>query len=634
MSTNFNDFIVKAKLPSPEVISTISPNSVNIGNRTSFYINSYVDKYFTDRQVFTAPIFKYIQNLLEKSRDNDERKKIIKNISNCLLYSSRHDLVKEIGPQLFEQIDFACLVGKNNDTLRDIRYINFELANPAKLTEIYNYVTNADNGVKLENFSTSQLLALKKNKYLSQNGQLEKLIEETLGTKGSALTEELSINVPETETSINIPAAAAVSSLYMMNTPKNVRSINNKDVLAATNKNVLATTNKNVLPASDKNVLATTNRNVLATTNKNVLATTNKNVLATTNKNILATTNRNVLAANNKNILAAKQVAINNESSGKNVGSINNKNIISAKQKIITENKTVINDTNDADTREALEKIKQHLDRWGEQYTGDFKLTMDGLRIGDETIGVYCMLHFLSDNVDYLADSRDQCSQIIKKFSGETNRLDLASLIKLSDNKDFLKDTNFYTNLYGFNIAMVDYVSKDKNITALPIESQRNLLFNLREFIKQSINYLNAYMDEYTIIDDKLINSSYDLLYLSNILTFRHANLGKNINDINAIYKKLVTAINDNLSIYRQIDHSKLSGENDVESNKLSKEIQTITKKLYEKLTVLEQQKETLRASVDAINTNSANLENLVSPNIKDIAVNLKTQVPEINEAK
>ena len=135
-------------------------------------------------------------------------------------------------------------------------------------------------------------------------------------------------------------------------------------------------------------------------------------------------------------------------------------------------------------------------------------------------------------------------------------------------------------------------------------------------------------MDEYVIIDDKLINSSYGLLYLLNVLTFRRVDIGRNINELNNLYATLVSAVKDNLAIYKQIESDKLStAVNTSASNKLSMEIRDTTNKIYQRLKILDEQKAILKNNVIEINNNSANLEKIVTPNVNDIINKLKNQI-------
>src|SRR5205807_1750206 len=91
------------------------------------------------------------------------------------------------------------------------------------------------------------------------------------------------------------------------------------------------------------------------------------------------------------------------------------------------------------------------------------------------------------------------------------------------------------------------------------VATQSKILANFQDFIRQTLNYLGEYMNQYKIVDDNLINSSYNLLYLLNIITFRHANLGHNLTELESIYQKLVTTISENISIYNSINKDKLS---------------------------------------------------------------------------
>ena len=562
MSANFND-IVKG-LPNAVTIATIAPNSINIGPVTQKSINEFINNNYTNQNVLTLDIFIYLQRLLDKSKDDTERKSIIETLSNCDIYAIRQDLVEGIEPLLFENIDFNCLAGQ----IKSVKPINFERASDDKLKQIYTYVSNPTNNITKNNFTTQQLDAFKKNKLIKNNKNLNTWINNTTIKQSTTGTDILSLEFPEEtlETSEIKPKST---------------STNGTTLAAAATTATAATTAAlfGETPIRKKNASPVIQTSALASEIET--------------ENIPS-----VLAANNNN----------------------------------------------SDVNDTLRNIKEHLDRW-DQYSGDNKKFVskktDNLTIGNNTINVECMLHFLSDDSNYLISSKKQCSRIIDEYRDKNRKLDLTSLIKLSstskpgstsklsDEKSFLKDSEFYKNLYGFNIAMADYIAKDSNITKLPIDSQQKLLSNFREFIKQSLNYLNNYMNEYNIIDDSLLSSSYNLLYLLNILTFRTANVGNNIDEINQLHAKLTQAVKDNIEIYNKIDREKLSGTGAVlgTSNQITQEINAVTQRLQEKIAVLDKQRTILQDNVNKINENSANLKDLISGDVKKIAEKITDRI-------
>ncbi|AGC01817.1 hypothetical protein H012_gp648 [Acanthamoeba polyphaga moumouvirus] len=296
-------------------------------------------------------------------------------------------------------------------------------------------------------------------------------------------------------------------------------------------------------------------------------------------------------------------------------------------------NNTVVASTNN-DVLDILKKIRTHLARLKYSSAIDFNKNLQNdrvLNIGNYKISRECLLHYLGGNPDFLKQYADQCSSAIKNFSNEAGNLDLSSLINLSENKDFVRDTTFYKNLYGFNISLADYIANSNEFKNTNFNTQARILTNYQEFLRQSIDYIGRYMKNYQVIDDNLINSSYNLMYLLNSITFRRANMGKNIYEIQSIYTALVDAINNNLTIYDSLNTNKMIAQPVAQDSTLNTGLQKLADELRQRLNILRKQQVTLKNNINDINNDSNNLRKHVSGNIVGIANALKAQVNNIS---
>lgn len=285
-----------------------------------------------------------------------------------------------------------------------------------------------------------------------------------------------------------------------------------------------------------------------------------------------------------------------------------------------------ITEQTDTDVKDILKEIKDHLKKWNELDKIKMNKTSDTLIIDNNKIEIQCMLHYLSGDDNYLEQYSNSCSPIIKQHTID-GKLDLKTLIRISLNKDFLKDANFYSNLYGFNLSMINYIATSKTFNNLEIKYKYRLLENLEEFINQSINYLSDYINTYQVIDNNIIHSSYNLLYLLNVLAYSRANVGKSINDLINLYNKLIQTIKENIQIYNSIDKNKLrtlpssNNQNDID------EIDKLSQELTERLRIMEKEKTSLEINVKAINENSSVLEQYADVDIKNTIINLKNEI-------
>jgi tetrahydromethanopterin S-methyltransferase subunit G len=256
-----------------------------------------------------------------------------------------------------------------------------------------------------------------------------------------------------------------------------------------------------------------------------------------------------------------------------------------------------------------IETIKTHLDEFDALDKIEYKINKV-LIVGDKSIGVKCMLHYLSEQPDFLKDNSEECSSNIKDFLRE-NKVDLEKLIHLSNDKNFLEDTRFYFNLYGFIINMFIILSESNEFKALSPKMKEKLIINLKDFVKQALDYLNTFMITYQIINDGLINSSYDLLYLMNSLTITHTVVRSDLTSVRNLYQKLLDAVQRNIQIYQSIRIQ----ENNPEIV-TTDEFADITKRLLDRLQKLEVEYTSLQQNVAQINSNNKNIEKFVSQRV------------------
>lgn len=319
------------------------------------------------------------------------------------------------------------------------------------------------------------------------------------------------------------------------------------------------------------------------------------------------------------------------------------KNITAQKQKKVIPQEvkeTVIPTETNRDVSEILNNINKHLERLNRTKDLSFTEPNNILKIGINEISVRCFLHYISENPDFMVKDQTQCSDAIKNLGQKTIQkggrpeLNLEQLLSLSN--DFKTDTNFYQNLYGFNIALANEIATSQDFRNTNIATQRKLLENFQKFIRQSLKYLTNYMNEYKVIDGSLIKSSYDLLYLLHIIAFKNVNIGIDIRGLQNVYKSLVDAITNNIEIYNSIPISALENVAlSKEDRQLDNEIQLLIVQLQERLLQLQQQGKDLQENVNRLNLSATNISTMARPEIKNIADSLWSQariiVPQNN---
>lgn len=290
--------------------------------------------------------------------------------------------------------------------------------------------------------------------------------------------------------------------------------------------------------------------------------------------------------------------------------------------KTVQAEKTVLANPNNGDVDDILKKIKEKLDNM--DHVSTLKLEKsDILKIGDNKISAACMLHFLSADINFLNGFADQCSNVINEKKDSKGTLSLTELIALSKDKNFKNDSLFYDNLYGFNIEMANIIGRSESFkNALP-ETKKKLLDNYASFVKESLRYLTEYMKRYQIIDDKLLTSSYNLLYLLNSVTLKRVNSQQDTSQLLALNKKLTDTIKKNIDMYTSIDTSKIKTSLTgvaTSDPKVKKAIDELTNKLAERVKKLETDGETITKQIQALNNNQLSMTTVVSPDVINLS--------------
>lgn len=299
------------------------------------------------------------------------------------------------------------------------------------------------------------------------------------------------------------------------------------------------------------------------------------------------------------------------------------------------------------DVNNILDRINRHLAKWKQIDQSQFNFNQASttentvLDMGNgSSINYLCMLHYLSGRAsDFLAEQAtdSNCSNSIKAYLDSDNAVNLSKLINLSTITDVdaanttaeqaAIDLKFYQNLYHFDVEMARYVATAPAFKAASITTQNRVLENLRLFTKQSISYIHTFMHKNTVIDDKLLNSSYDLMYLLSILSLQRANTGRSVAELSTIYQRVLDAIHTNLSLYDQIDVNKLTQVDATGLPSRSAEITVLYNELAKRRAELEAQHAQLVKNVGQLNSDANSLVGHVTEPVKEIGASLRAQL-------
>ena len=172
--------------------------------------------------------------------------------------------------------------------------------------------------------------------------------------------------------------------------------------------------------------------------------------------------------------------------------------------------------------------------------------------------------------------------------------------------------------MYKFDVAILRKITSNDYFDNLDNIKQTNLLINFQKFLKSSFEYVQIFAsgnDNFRVFDDNITKSSYGLLYMMNAITIAHASSGKNIDDLNKIYDRVINSIKTNIELFK-----KFNVQNKFDSNSKDKtEYNQIYNKLNDKLVELENQKLVLDKNIEIVNSDITKLSDLVSDDVKSV---------------
>lgn len=272
----------------------------------------------------------------------------------------------------------------------------------------------------------------------------------------------------------------------------------------------------------------------------------------------------------------------------------------------------------DSDINSISEEIQRHLTNWAivEKSTITANAT-DTLRIptssGTNEISIKCLVSHLSKNSSFLAADKASCSNIFKAYLSDDSNVDFYKLIDLSNiskDQSIAESGKFFQNLYGFDLGLAQYVATDPSFKSADPVTQQNIINGVYDFINQSLNYLNTSIETYKILDPKLIEASYNILYLLNILNLKRATSGRSMEKMNEIYQELMRAVNENIEAYRRFVTSATPGE--ISSSEVSTANNSLILAIQEKIKQLDKQREGLNAVESMVKTQKERLKDVV----------------------
>ena len=273
-----------------------------------------------------------------------------------------------------------------------------------------------------------------------------------------------------------------------------------------------------------------------------------------------------------------------------------------------------------SDVESMSAQIRKHLANW--TILDQTKISdkeIDVLRIptngGYNEISARCLISYLSHNKEFLKRDRETCRGTFRSYLENGDVVDLDKLIDLSsisrEDNNFIQNGAFFQNLYGFDLSLARFISSSPEFKSADIVTKQNVINGVFDFLNQSLTYLNQCIDTYQVLDEKLLVSSYNLLFLLNILNLKRSTTGRTVEDLNAVYQKLVDTIQQNIKAYHSIVDDARPTKGAVVSAS-STEISALYERIVAKTEELRKQNESLMEAKQLVEEEKTNLTRMI----------------------
>lgn len=235
------------------------------------------------------------------------------------------------------------------------------------------------------------------------------------------------------------------------------------------------------------------------------------------------------------------------------------------------------------------------------------------LQIGTRLLSVECFLHFVSRDPSFLPNATE-CDSLIRENLIGDNQLDLTKMI--SGNIDL--DGSKVNNVYDFAISIGNFIANDPNYANASPQVKANISSAFKAILRESLDFMNDYMNRYGIINDNLIKMNDNLLFLYKTV----GGSGDSLSSLNSAYSDIRTAISRNIDTTKEIQNEVLNRTvpGSVENN----EANELIAQLRNELTHLNTQHDQLTTKLTTLRSDINSIRNSVTDqNILNLSTKL-----------
>lgn len=270
-----------------------------------------------------------------------------------------------------------------------------------------------------------------------------------------------------------------------------------------------------------------------------------------------------------------------------------------------------------------IKKITAILDNYDKTATiNDTIVPVDNLQVGDNLISVQCIVHFFADDPNFLKGGALTCSELIEKYSAN-KRINIRQLLNAEKTID--ADMFLYQNLYDFIMGIVNFIITNKEFGNADNKIKKNVLENFKNFIKDALNFSLDFMNKYKVTGTNLMKINDNLLFLFYSLVRKLADYNIDIPNLEAMYGKLIEAIESNIELYRKYSQAAIDKSGtQIEKPKIPIDIEKLIERLNGRRKSLADENTKLKNNIQNLNSNIEAAQKTADPKVVQLTNGLK----------
>lgn len=591
-------------------------------------LQKYLIDNFTNTEKFTTKDFTFIQELIDRI-DNKilvKGSSISKNLQNairhCFKYKERPEFIPLLRPSTTAMMaTFSCLNEKTISlpiaVLDSLNAEQLDSLNPSipwsepqleaiersrsrlgpssvSVTKTTNTVVRNKQGDEITSIRSSDFTTATNN-----NASASKNL--SASTRNNNLANSSRLNT-ETGSTIRTANFNQLNSTEL----KTMSDINSASLLSSKSKNASPLKSLNSRAASEISKPSSINKNLAALTSLTALSVaanstgTESEFRTAEQGNTLS--DKDSLLSTEMDVQAGPKKAVSNVNSVSDKNSLLSTEVRASPKRPTKMNQNAFTEANDKDVNDIVSNIQTHLQNFDKKIDiSDVPSVNQDIYFGDNKITIACLIKFISGKTIY--PNANGCDSFFAQIVDNKGNVDMDRLIAIDKNDDITKSMNKYQSFYKIVMGYGNFIAKSSEFKSAPQNVKNNIFDSFKVLIRAAMKYGFNMMESFKIINDDLIRTNSNLIYLYTITTIRQVNQGVDLQQLITLYNEVIDAVNRNLDIFRKMGDEAFAKESFV-SYGSNEEVTKLVSQLQNRLSILEEQRKQLESNIVTLQQN------------------------------